>query len=117
MRTQNCYNGARRCAMLTLASEADVNRRLPLIELVKHYHIKELILCGSTLYRGICPFCAKSEFQVMPIHAMWLCFACNLSGTTFDLVVGLEKVSKDEALQRINSWICGETVIGSLVCL
>lgn len=103
--------------MLNLVSDVDVNRRLPLIELVKHYHIKGLILSGSTLYCGICPFCNKSEFQVMPIHAMWLCFACNQTGRTFDLVVKLEKVSKKKALERINTWICGESVIGSAVCL
>jgi DNA primase len=103
--------------MLHVASEADVNRRVPVIELVKHYHIQGLILCGSTLYRGVCPFCSKPEFQVMPIHALWLCFSCGRGGTTFDLVVKLEEVSVKEALGKINSWLCGESTIGLLVCL
>ena len=117
MRLQTCYNEERRFAVLKLISETDVNRRLSLIELVKHYHIQDLILCGSTLYRGVCPFCKQPEFQVMPIHAIWLCFACDRTGTTFDLVAELERIPKDEVLQRINSWICGESVIGSVVCL
>ena len=113
---QTCYDEARRFAMLKLTSETDVNRRLPLIELVKHYRIEGLTLYGSTLYKGICPFCTRPEFQVMPTHAMWSCFACNRIGTTFDLAVKLEGIPEREVLQRMNDWICGESVIGSVVC-
>ena len=116
MNTETCYDVTRRATMLHLNSEDDVNRRLPLIELVKHYQIQGLTLCGSTLYHGVCPFCQNPQFQAMPIHAMWLCFACNRTGTTFDLVVKLEGISKEETIQRINAWICGESAIGSLVC-
>ena len=103
--------------MLRLASEADVNRRLPLIEMIKHYHIQGLVLSGSTLYRGICPFCGKPEFQAMPVHARWLCFACDRTGRTFDLARQLEDITHKAALCRINTWIRGESVIGSIICL
>lgn len=102
--------------MTKLDSEADVDRRLPLIELAKHYDIQGLTLFGSTLCKGICPFCKKPEFQIMSVHAMWLCFACSRTGTTIDLVTEIEGISKQEAIELINSWIYGESVVGSLVC-
>jgi DNA primase len=103
--------------MMKLTSEADVNHRLSLIELAKHYHIHGLTLCGSSLYRGVCPFCKSSEFQIMPTHGLWFCFGCHEAGKAFDLVTRLEGVSKEKALERINTWICGESTIGYLVCL
>jgi hypothetical protein len=103
--------------MMKLTSETDVNHRVSLIELIKHYHIQGLSLSGSTLYQGVCPFCSKSELQVMPTHGLWLCHACKRYGKPFDLVKMLEGVSVTDTLERINSWVCGESTIGSVVCL
>jgi ribosomal protein L37AE/L43A len=102
--------------MKKLTSEADVNHRLPIIELVKHYQIKGLTVYGSTLCHGICPFCGKAKLQIMPTQGLWLCFDCRKAGRTFDLAVELEGVARADVLDRINSWICGESTIGYMVC-
>jgi hypothetical protein len=117
MNTQLCYNTLWSETMLRVVSKTDVNRRVPIVEIVKHYNIKGLTLFGDTLYRGVCPFCGDNEFQVMPTDASWLCCACGQIGKTFDLVAKMEKASEDENLNRINSWICGESSVGLIVCL
>ena len=117
MNAKTCYSEAQRHPMLILQSEDDVNRRLSLIELAKHYQIEDLVLRGSALCHGACPFCHQLQFRVMPNDGLWICFACRNKGKTLDLVTKLEKVSKVDAIQLINSWICGESLVGSVVCL
>jgi DNA primase len=103
--------------MLRLTSEADVNHRLQIIEVLKHYNVQGLVLFGSILYKGVCPFCHETEFQAMPLQGLWSCFACKRAGRTLDLVAEIERLPRAEAIDLINTWVCGESITGSVVCL
>jgi phage/plasmid primase-like uncharacterized protein len=102
--------------MVTIDSPEEANRKVPLLEIFKHYDIDGLKLHGSRLTNGNCPFCGARQLFAFPTNGTWSCTSCKRFGSTFDLIVSIEKVSEVEALKLLNRWICGESQLGFAVC-
>lgn len=94
-----------------LRSDPTVRRLLrgaDIVTLARHY-IGALQPVGAA-WRGPCPFRADAEplFFVLPSHHTFRCLGCGAHGDTLDLVMQVERVSAEGAVEKLSTLVAAQ---------
>ena len=85
---------------------ASIRRTAPLLAVLAHYRIRELLGSGKDHLRGRCPLYGgegRDIFHADTAEQVFHCFSCAAGGSVLDLVAALEHCSLRQAAERVRS--------------